>query len=44
MQLLYENRCIPPHLISHIENNKALHPFFGMTFKGIKHIYKKNEV
>jgi len=36
MQLLYENRCIPPHLISHIENNKALHPFFERTFKGIK--------
>lgn len=36
MQYLYENKYIPKELETHIQNNKALHPYFESTFNGIK--------
>ena len=36
MKYLYENENIPPELVSHIENNKALHPYFESSYGKIK--------
>ncbi len=36
MKYLYENQNILPELEKHIKNNKNLHPYFDINFKGIK--------